>query len=102
MWNLKHLQTPPKSGVCIPIAHGNKGTVPWNIYSPEMLDMAVQFIKNYAVIYGLSTPAAPPSRVKVVPTYLPTSFAYQSIRMEYGTAQQAGETAIGYQTFLRC
>ena len=98
---LKRLQQSVKSGVCVPAAHGNKGRVPWNQLSGSLIDRVEQFVKNYAMVYGLPMPAAPRGRAQVAPTYLPSSCTYQSVWAEYRKVQQANEDLATYRSFLR-
>ena len=51
------------------MAHGNKGKVPCNIYSPETLDKVALHFLNYTMVLGLPMLAAP--RQIAVSTYLP-------------------------------
>ena len=61
----------------------------------------MEFITNYAGVFGLSMPAAPRGRANTVPTYLPSSCSFQSVWTLYCQAQKGDEETMGYHTFLR-
>ena len=84
---LKRLQKLAESGSFLPEAHKLKGRTPVNVYPPDVATAAVEFIKNYASIYGLPMPAAPRGRAQTPPTYLPASCTYTSVHAEYVKAQ---------------
>ena len=61
----------------------------------------MEFITNYAGVFGLSMPAALRGRANTVPTYLPSSCTFQSVWTLYCQAQKGDEETMGYHTFLR-
>ena len=98
---LKRLQRHVRDGVCIPQVHANVGKTPWNRYSLAAKERAMEFITNYASVFGLPMPAAPRGRANTAPTYLPSSCTFQSVWTLYCQAQQGDEETMGYHIFLR-
>ena len=77
------------------------GHTPWNVYTEETRQRAVEFLKNFASINGLPMPAAPRGRAQTAPTYLPSSCTKHGIWTEYSNAAEAGVEAVGQKTFMR-
>ena len=98
---LRRIQKLVRSGVCVPAPHGNVGHTPWNVYTEETRQRAVEFLKNFASINGLPMPAAPRGRAQTAPTYLPSSCTKHGIWTEYSNAAEAGVEAVGHKTFMR-
>ena len=62
---------------------------------------AVEFIKNYANIFGLPQPAVPRGRASQAPTYLPTSQNHQIVHGKYQKAcMQESKPFMQYRGFL--
>ena len=59
--------------------HANVGKTPWNKYSLAANKRAMEFITNYASVFGLPLPAAPRGRANTAPSYLPSSCTFQSV-----------------------
>ena len=97
---LKRLQRHVRDGVCIPQVHANVGKTPWNKYSLAAKERAMEFITNYASVFGMPVPAAQRGRANTDPTYLPSSCTFQSVWTLYCQAQQGDEETMGYHTFL--
>ena len=89
-----------ESGPC-PREHGSKGRKAPNTYPFEVVVNAVEFIKNYASVFGLPQPAAPRGRANQAPTYLPTSQNHKIVHGKYQEAcLQEGQPFMQYRTFL--
>ena len=73
----------------------------WNKYSLAAKERAMEFITNYAGVFGLPITAAPCGRANTAPTYLPSSCTFQSVWTLYYQAQQGDEETMGYHTLLR-
>ena len=93
----KHIS---EAGPC-PREHGSKGRKAHNAYPFDIVQNAVEFIKNYANVFGLPQPAAPHGRANQAPTYLPASQNHKLVHGKYQNAcMQEGKTFMQYRTFL--
>ena len=90
--HLRRLQKHASLGLCFSEPHGNVGRKPWNTVSESDRERVVQFLKNYAAVFGLPMPAAPRGRGHTAPTYLPASNTYSSVHAEYVRAQEQETT----------
>ena len=98
--HLRRLQKHASLGLCFSEPHGNVGRKPWNTVSESDRERVVQFLKNYAAVFGLPMPAAPRGRGHTAPTYLPASNTYSSVHAEYVRAQEQ-ETTVSLRSFRR-
>ena len=80
---LKNLQKHLKDHGITSRIHGNKGRLPPNAFSFETVKALVDFIQNYAVVFGLPQPAAQSGRAKKAPIYLPASENYITVHNKY-------------------
>lgn len=98
---LKNLQCHLKENGPTPRVHGNKGRLPPNAFSYETTKHVVDFILNYAKVFGLPQPAAGRGRAEVPPIYLPASEGYNVVHQKYAEACiSAGERAAKYHAFV--
>ena len=97
---LKNLQSHLKDNGAIPREHGNKGQLPPNMFSFATVQHIVDFILNYAHIYGLPQPAAGRGRAETAPVYLSASEGYNTVHQRYVEAcATAGLQAAKYHVF---
>ena len=80
---MKRLQRLARQQRCFPERHGNVGGVPWNLMSQEMRDRVIEFIRTYALVFGLQIPVAPMGRADNARTYLPASESFVTVHHEY-------------------
>ena len=93
----KHIS---EAGPC-PREHGSKGRKPHNAYPFDVIQNAVEFVKNYAHVFGLPQPAAPRGRANQAPTYLPASQNHKIIHAKYPSAcMQDEKSFMQYRSFL--
>lgn len=97
---LKRLQKLAGQKICFPNPHGNIGGMSWNACSAVARNRVVEFVRNYAAVYGLPMPAAPRGRANNAPTYLPASDSFVSVHIEYCKAQ-GDEDQVSFSTFRR-
>ena len=71
--HLRRLQKHASLGWCFSEPHGNVGRKAWNTVSESDRERVVQFLKNYAAVFGLPMLADPRGRGHTAPTYLPAS-----------------------------
>ena len=90
--HLRRLQKHASLGLCFSEPHENVGRKPWNTVSESDRERVVQFLKNYAAVFGLPMPAAPRGRGHTAPTFLPASNTYSSVHAEYVRAQEQETT----------
>lgn len=97
---LSRLQKEAEVFSCAPKPHGKTGSKPWNAFPPEVIETALQFIKNHAAIVGLPMPAAPRGRAKDAPTYLPASSSFKSVHGLYAEQISEGDPIMSYRSFV--
>ena len=98
---LKNLQSHLKENGPTPRVHGNKGRLPSHAFSFETTKNIVDFILNYARIFGLPQPAAGRGRAEVAPIYLSASEGYHVVHQKYVEACiSTGEQAAKYHAFV--
>ena len=66
-----------------PRTHGNTGKRPKHALTFEDTTKCVQFMLNYADVYGLPQPAAPRGRAEHPPVYLPVSTTQAALHKNY-------------------
>lgn len=97
---LKNLQKHLKENGVTQREHGNKGRLPPNAFSFETVQNIVDFIVNYATVFGLPQPAARRGRAGKAPIYLPASEGYNTVHGKYLEACLAsGKQAAKYHSF---
>ena len=97
---LKNLQKHLKDNGIVPREHGNRGHLPSNAFSFETVRNIIDFIVNYATVFGLPQPAARRGRASVAPVYLPASEGYNTVHHKYIEACNASEKqAAKYHAF---
>lgn len=97
---LKNLQKHLKENGITPREHGNVGRQPRNAFSFETVQKIVDFITNYATVFGLPQPAARRGRAAAAPIYLPASEGYSIVHSKYVEAcVVSGMQAAKYHSF---
>ena len=97
---LKNLSKHLKDNGVVPREHGNKRRLPLNSFSFETVQNMVEFIRNYATVFGLPQPAARRGRASTAPVYLPASEGYNTVHHKYVEACTAsGKQAAKYHAF---
>ena len=91
----KNIQEYMKQNGCVPRLHGNVGRLPVSTIPFEATQQAVRFIHNFALVHGLTQPAAPRGRADTAPTYLPASESFRSVHAKYVEACGSGQPAGG-------
>ena len=83
----------------VPQQHGSKGRKAYNSYPFDIVSKAVEFIKNYALVFGLPQPAASRGRA---PTYtIPADKNYTIVHQKYREAcSENREKYMEYRSFL--
>ena len=85
----------------IPREHGLKGRKAYNAYPYEVVKCAIEFIKNYASVFGLPQPAAPRGRANQAPTYLPANQNHKIVHRKYQEAcTKDNKPFIQYRSFI--
>ena len=86
----------------VPREHGSKGHKAYNAYPFEVVKDAIEFIKNYASVFGLPQPAAPRGRANQAPTYLPAHLNHKLVHKKYQEAcqLQEGKPYMQYRSFI--
>ena len=98
---LKNIQSHLKENGPTPRVHGNTGRLPPNSFSYETTKRIVDFIVNYATVFGLPQPAAGRGRAEVPPIYLSASEGYNVVHQKYLEACiSTGERAAKYHAFV--
>lgn len=70
----------------VPREHGSKGRKAYNAYPFEVVSGAMEFIRNYACVFGLPQPATPRDRANQAPTYLPAHQNHKIVHLKYQEA----------------
>ena len=97
---LKNLQKHLKDNGITEREHGNKGRLPPNAFTFETVRYIVDFILNYARVFGLPQPAARRGRASAAPVYLSASEGYNTVHQKYVEACVAsGKRAAKYHSF---
>lgn len=97
---LKNLHKHLKDNGIIPREHGNKGRLPPNAFTFDTTKNIVDFITNYATVFGLTQPAARRRRASTAPVFLPASEGYDTVHRKYVEACVAsGKQAAKYHSF---
>ncbi len=85
----------------VPREHGSKGRKAYNASPFEVVSSAMEFIKNYACVFGLPQPAAPRGRANQAPTYLPAHQNHKIVQLKYQEAcTEKGKTFMQYRSFI--
>ena len=93
---LKNLRKHLVDNGVTPREHGNKGRLPPNAFSFDTVD----FVTNYARVFGLPQPAARRGRASTAPIYLPASEGYNTIHCKYVDAcTESEKRAAKYHAF---
>ena len=63
-----------------PREHGSKDRTAYNAYPFEVVNSSMEFVKNYACVFGLPQPVASRGRANQAPSYLPAHHNHHSFR----------------------
>ena len=94
---LQRIQSHLDAGCVISPEHASTGIARANVLDPAEVDMAAQFVRNFAEVNGLPQPAAPRGHNGPAPTYLPCSYTKKMI---HGLYMNAGGV-MSYVSFTR-
>jgi hypothetical protein len=85
----------------VPREHGSKGRKAYNAYPFEVVNSAMEFVKNYGSVFGLPQPAAPRGRANQAPTYLPANQNHKIVHLKYQEAcTEKGKPFMQYRSFI--